>query len=61
MTKNELNESIPPAYTEHIGRQIVAHLERNADEPRLVAAALTYYVGDTRSVLATIPAGDDRP
>ena len=25
MTKNEINESIPPAYTEHLGRQIIGH------------------------------------
>ncbi len=27
MTKGELNESIPPAYTEYLGRQIVTYLE----------------------------------
>ena len=27
MNKNELNESIPPAYTELIGKQLIAHLE----------------------------------
>ena len=26
MTKAELNESIPPAYTEHIGKQLLAHV-----------------------------------
>lgn len=26
MTKNELNEAIPPAFTEHLGRQLLAHL-----------------------------------
>ena len=26
MTKGELNEAIPPAYTQHLGNQIVAHL-----------------------------------
>lgn len=27
MTKKELNESIPPAYTEFIGRQLLAHIK----------------------------------
>lgn len=27
MTKNELNEAIPPAFTEHLGRQLMAHLQ----------------------------------
>lgn len=26
MTKDELNEAIPPAYTQHIGRQLMAHI-----------------------------------
>jgi len=26
MTKNELNEAIPPAYTEFIGKQLLAHI-----------------------------------
>ncbi len=26
MTKNELNESIPPAYTEYLGRQLIQHI-----------------------------------
>ena len=29
MTKNELNESIPPAYTEYIGKQIATHIARS--------------------------------
>ncbi len=29
MTKNELNESIPPAYTEYIGAQLIDHLENS--------------------------------
>lgn len=32
MTKAELNESIPPAYTQHIGRQILKHLAQR-DKP----------------------------
>lgn len=27
MTKEELNEAIPPAYTAHLGRQLLAHLQ----------------------------------
>lgn len=27
MNRAELAESIPPAYTEHIGRQLIDHLE----------------------------------
>ena len=27
MTKKELNEAIPPAYTEFIGHQLLAHLK----------------------------------
>ena len=27
LTKDELNQGVPPAYTEHIGRQLMAHLE----------------------------------
>jgi DNA (cytosine-5)-methyltransferase 1 len=27
MTKNELNESIPPAYTEYLGRQLIEYLQ----------------------------------
>ena len=30
MTKHELNEAIPPAYTEHIGLQLVRPLQQNA-------------------------------
>jgi DNA (cytosine-5)-methyltransferase 1 len=30
MTGRELNEAIPPAYTEHVGRQLMQHLERAA-------------------------------
>lgn len=33
MTKDELNEAIPPAYTEHLGRQLIAHLAAT-EQPR---------------------------
>lgn len=29
MTKNELNEAIPPIFTEHLGRQLLAHIYFN--------------------------------
>jgi DNA (cytosine-5)-methyltransferase 1 len=40
MTKGEINEAIPPAYTEHIGRDLRAHILRNAviEEEQLDAA-----------------------
>jgi hypothetical protein len=28
MTKNELNEAIPPLYTQFIGEQLLAHIAR---------------------------------
>lgn len=31
MTKGEINEAIPPAYTELIGRQLLAHIEAEAE------------------------------
>jgi DNA (cytosine-5)-methyltransferase 1 len=33
MTKAELNEAIPPAYTEYLGRQIIDYLTMADDEP----------------------------
>lgn len=30
MTKKEINESIPPAYAEYVGREIIRHLNRTA-------------------------------
>jgi DNA (cytosine-5)-methyltransferase 1 len=36
MTGREVNEAIPPAYTEHIGRQLLAHL---VDAPTFALAA----------------------
>ena len=30
MTRDELREAIPPAYTEHIGRQLLSHIRRAA-------------------------------
>jgi DNA (cytosine-5)-methyltransferase 1 len=32
MNGRELNEAIPPAYTEHVGRQLLSHLARSAEE-----------------------------
>ena len=34
MTKREINEAIPPSYTEYIGRILVRHLLRHAKESR---------------------------
>lgn len=31
MTKNELNESIPPAYTRYLGEQLMAYVEQEAN------------------------------
>jgi DNA (cytosine-5)-methyltransferase 1 len=33
MTREELSEAIPPAYTEHIGAQLMAHLARSEPMP----------------------------
>ncbi|WNM74483.1 hypothetical protein SEA_BEARBQ_81 [Gordonia phage BearBQ] len=30
MVRDELREAIPPAYTEHIGRQLIAQIEMRA-------------------------------
>lgn len=32
MTKNELNEAIPPAFTEHLGRQLLAHIQSSRQD-----------------------------
>lgn len=37
MTKSELNESVPPAYTEYIGRQLVTHLKNLDSAPEQVS------------------------
>jgi DNA (cytosine-5)-methyltransferase 1 len=34
MTKGEINEAIPPAYTELIGRQLLAHIRAEASQER---------------------------
>lgn len=39
MTKNELNESIPPAYTHYIGKQLVKHLRAAARAGRALVSA----------------------
>jgi DNA (cytosine-5)-methyltransferase 1 len=39
MTKGEINEAIPPAYTELIGRQLMAHMDAEAALERELTAA----------------------
>ena len=36
-TWDDLTDAIPPAYTEHIGRQLIEHIERGADPEGLTA------------------------
>lgn len=38
MTKRELNEAIPPAYGEFIGRQVLRHIEADYQQPDYVQA-----------------------
>ena len=40
MTKKEINESIPPPYTEYVGRQIVRHLNKVAHAEQSDACGL---------------------
>jgi DNA (cytosine-5)-methyltransferase 1 len=39
MTKNELNEAIPPVYTQFIGEQLLLHIARRAVHPALLPTA----------------------
>lgn len=40
MTKNELNEAIPPAYTQFIGEQLVAYISRQERTPVVPSKAI---------------------
>jgi DNA (cytosine-5)-methyltransferase 1 len=38
MNRNELGEAIPPAYTEHVGKYLIKHLDSTSNHERLEAA-----------------------